>query len=55
MLNRTADQAYIAQHKDDMIQFDDVANTHWAYYGILEASNSHKHRYDDSGEVWLEQ
>ena len=54
MLNRTADEAYIAKHSDDILCFEDVADTHWAYFNILEASNGQKYDRDDSGELWLE-
>ena len=53
MLNRTADQEYIREHKDDILTFNDVSNTHWAYFDILEASNGHKHSFENSVEVWI--
>lgn len=41
LLDREADAAYIATNLRTITTFPDVAQTHWAYYAILEAANSH--------------
>ena len=41
VLEREADQKYVNDHIGDLKLYPDVPNTYWAYYDILEASNSH--------------
>ena len=49
MLARTCDRSFTGNVKN----FVDVSTDHWAYYQIMEATNSHTHRYDADGyETW---
>ena len=51
MLNRTADRNFVDSNATT--QFDDVPNTYWAYYNIMEATNAHDHSIDNDGvESW---
>ena len=51
MLNRTADRNFVDSNATT--QFDDVPNTYWAYYNIMEATNAHTHTIDNDGvESW---
>ena len=52
MLGRTADRDYVDRHTDELRSFSDVSNTHWAYYQIVEASNSHEYVTDSGKELW---
>ena len=51
MLNRTADRNFVDSNVT--AQFDDVPNTYWAYYNIMEATIAHDHSIDNDGvESW---
>lgn len=51
MLNRAADRNFV--DSSAVTQFSDVANTYWAYYNIMEATNAHTHTIDNDGvESW---
>lgn len=52
MLGRSADQAYVDKHSDELRQFSDVGTDNWAYYDIAEATNSHDYAKSGSGERW---
>ena len=52
MLGRTADQRFIDQHEADLVSFGDLAKNHWAYYAVMEVTNSHKFSMDSSKESW---
>ena len=54
MLNRVADKEYIAENIDAIITYPDLADTYWAYYDILEASNWHDHKIENNVELWTE-
>ena len=52
MLNRTCDRNFV--DGGSVRTFTDVPMSHWAYYQIMEATNSHTHRYDTDGyETWI--
>lgn len=54
MLNRTADRNFVDSNAT--AQFDDVPNTYWAYYNIMEATIAHDHSIDNDGvENWGKQ
>lgn len=54
MLNRTADRNFVDSNVT--AQFDDVPNTYWAYYNIMEAAIAHDHSIDNDGvESWGKQ
>ena len=41
LLGHTADKEFINQNLRTLNTYTDLVNTHWAYYDIMEASNSH--------------
>ena len=52
MLGRSADQDYVDAH-GTMNRFNDVVESHWAYYEIMEATVGHDYTKDASGvETW---
>ena len=54
MLNCTADRNFVDSNAT--AQFDDVPNTYWAYYNIMEATIAHDHSIDNDGvESWGKQ
>ncbi len=52
MLGRAADESYVNNHSSELRVFPDVTNTHWAYYQIVEATNSHDFVKTDGVENW---
>ncbi len=42
MLDRFADKDFVRSHLSEMIQFKDLIEAHWAYFPIMEATNSHE-------------
>ena len=54
MLNRSADENFVDDHAGEMIQFNDVADNHWAYYDIMEATNAHEYEWDNDMEDWTD-
>ncbi len=54
MLNRYADKDYVESHRDRIINYIDMYNTHWAYYPIVEATNGHEFTRKSNGkdELW---
>ena len=52
MLGRSADEAYVDAHSDELTQFTDVSPYYWAYYNIMEAANPHEYTQKDGTEVW---
>ncbi len=53
VLGRSTDREYINSNIEAVAQFTDVPTTHWAYYDILEACNSHTCSNESTGEVWV--
>ena len=54
MLSRVPDKAFIDSHPE-LVFYADVAKTHWAFYEIAEAANSHHYALRENGaEEWLE-
>jgi hypothetical protein len=51
MLGRIPDVRQIDLRVDRM-RFDDVDDTHWAYYAIMEAYIPHGYHVEDDVEVW---
>ena len=51
MLDRVADREYIDNHAG-LDRFTDVPETHWAYYDIMEAFDSHDYERHDGKEEW---
>ena len=54
MLARNADHDFIDVYPHQLQRFADVDILHWAYYDIVEASNSHDYKKDTEREIWLE-
>lgn len=52
LLNRTADEEYIADNLRKLVTFNDVSKRYWAYADIMEAANSHKAEVNKEGESW---
>lgn len=51
ILGRVADIDYIDNNKDKIKNYYDLSRNHWAYYDIIEASNSHSY-IRDYKEIW---
>jgi hypothetical protein len=50
---RVCDREFV-DASDAITSFTDLTAEHWAYYGIMEAANSHEYTRDTSGaERWL--
>ena len=55
MLGRFADREFVAGHADGLNAFSDVTSTHWGYYHIVEATNSHTYTKPSTNvETWTE-
>lgn len=52
MLGRSADESYIDRNADKLVSFVDLSKTHWAYYTIMEATNTHDYTTSSNGESW---
>lgn len=52
MLGRDADKRFIDRNGDELVSFTDLTDGHWAYYAIMEATNTHTYTRDGSTEVW---
>ena len=53
MLGRTADTAFLADHKEELRHFPDVRESDWFYAAVMEAANDHDFYYhSESGEHW---
>ena len=52
MLGRDADERFIDRNGDELVSFTDLTDGHWAYYAIMEATNTHTYTRDGSTEVW---
>ena len=52
MLGRSADESYIDRNADELVSFVDLSKNHWAYYTIMEATNSHDYTTSSNGESW---
>ncbi len=54
VLIRYADEDYIGEHLDNLVTYWDTPEDYWAYYQIMEASNTHEfERQEDSlSEIW---
>ena len=52
MLGREADQDYIDRSSAALADFVDLSGSHWAYYTIMEATNTHDYTSTSAGETW---
>ena len=48
----TRDERYVDRNGDELVSFSDLNDNHWAYYTIMEATNTHDHTKDGSEEAW---
>lgn len=53
MLSRSADKDYVDGHTVSLRQFTDLADAHWAYYDIMEATNGHDYTKANGTEDWI--
>lgn len=53
MFDRQADRAFVDEKSFELRKFKDLSTSHWAYYDIYEATNTHYYEKDDHGvERW---
>ena len=53
MLNRNADEEYVAAHGNELKRFSDVSDPNaWYYYNVAEAANGHDFSMADEKETW---
>ena len=52
MLARAADGSFLGEHAAELRQFPDVPADFWAYYDIMEATNTHDYTRTDGTEHW---
>lgn len=52
VLERSADQTYIAEHLDEIQTFNDLTGDFWAYYDIIEAANGHDYKIVNKEKRW---
>lgn len=54
MLFRSPDDIFIRAHKSDLAYFNDLFETHWAYFEIVEATDGHDYSHigDTIIETW---
>ena len=52
MLGRSADEAYVDANADELRKFTDLDVAFWAYYDIVEATNSHEYTTENGSEIW---
>lgn len=53
MLGRSADERYIDRNADKLVYFTDLTDKYWAYYTIMEATNSHDYTKEGNTESWI--
>jgi uncharacterized repeat protein (TIGR02543 family) len=53
MLERYSDSSYVDNNTDTLNQYVDLTSRHWAYYDIMEATNSHDYEKDSDSETWV--
>lgn len=51
LFDRGIDEAGLANVRKDIVEFKDLDRSHWAYYQIVEASNTHEFYRAKDGEV----
>ncbi len=53
MLDRVADKSCVDANARTIVKYTDLTKAHWAYYDIMEASNSHDYvRLNNRAERW---
>ncbi len=52
-LGRSADAEFIRQHREELISFPDLAESHWAYHTVMETVNGHDYeKGEETEEIW---
>ena len=51
LFDRKVDEAGLAGVRGDIVEFKDLSRSHWAYYEIVEASNTHEFYRQKDGEM----
>ncbi|CAC9923794.1 hypothetical protein PEPNEM18_00189 [Aedoeadaptatus nemausensis] len=51
LFDRKVDETGLAGVRGDIVEFKDLSRSHWAYYEIVEASNTHEFYRQKDGEV----
>jgi hypothetical protein len=54
VIERVADKDYINKNIAALHNFNDISTAHWAFYDIMEASNSHNVKANTMPEAWRE-
>lgn len=52
MLGAGPTRTSVQDNADRITQFQDLYSGHWAYYEIMEATNSHDYDWDEGSETW---
>lgn len=52
MLGRRADRTYVREHSETLAVFTDLPTYYWSYFDVMEAANSHGHRWEEGNELW---
>ena len=53
MLNRNADEEYVAEHYAELNHFSDVTDSNaWYFYNVMEAANAHDFNVSENKEHW---
>ena len=54
LLEREADKDFLEKYHQNITIFSDMKDkSHWAYYDVIEATNSHYGNYEDGKEIWI--
>ncbi len=56
LYDRSVDEAGLANVKNSLVDFNDISRGHWAYYQVVEASNTHEYYRtvkDKVDETWV--
>ncbi len=53
VLGRDCDEDYVLENGTEVTSFSDLATSHWAYYNVMEATNSHDYAMNDGKETWI--
>jgi predicted outer membrane repeat protein len=53
MLERSCDSEFVTENAENIVNYSDISDQHWAYLDILEASNAHLYEKNPD-EVWTE-
>lgn len=52
MLGCSADEEYVAAHREDLNTFTDAAPSFWGYYHVVESTNEHDYTKTAVKETW---